>query len=291
MTKQANTEVVARLQRSHAAVADIREEKAAEVAAALLQRERAAQAEQVAKDIQADKDAERLLRFKTQAGAVANILFRSEGADGELLRGHRWESEIRVGTVSTSSYVQGTFQAVTGPSVSAVGALRGFLFKKPHPAVVKHLEFRIRKTAWAKWRMLTVQLRLAAYVRAAFAAAVANRHTGLSLAWRHAAALECERAERTDEQNAARGETRLLQHRIDHLQMTGRKLDEHLAALEAERGFFFQYLRACRRRTPRTRADLKVLKDASCRDLSDATLRFDLALGVCRRRAPKSCQK
>ena len=40
---------------------------------------------------------------------------------------------------------------------------------------------------------------------------------------------------------------------------------------------FFQYLGACRRRTQRTCIDLKVPKDASDRDLSDATLRFDLA--------------
>ena len=53
--------------------------------------------------------------------------------------------------------------------------------------------------------------------------------------------------------------------------------------------FFFQYLGACRRRTPRTCADLKVPKDASGRDLSDATLRFDLAPCVPRRHAPKSC--
>ena len=38
-------------------------------------------------------------------------------------------------------------------------------------------------------------------------------------------------------------------------------------------------------------ADVKVPKDASHRDLSDATLRFDLALGVGRRHAPKSRQK
>ena len=35
--------------------------------------------------------------------------------------------------------------------------------------------------------------------------------------------------------------------------------------------FFFQYLGACRRRRPRTRADLNVPKDASDRELSDAT--------------------
>ena len=36
-------------------------------------------------------------------------------------------------------------------------------------------------------------------------------------------------------------------------------------------------------------ADLKGPKDTSHRDLSDATVRFDLALGVRRRHAPKSC--
>ena len=40
--------------------------------------------------------------------------------------------------------------------------------------------------------------------------------------------------------------------------------------------------------TPTTRVDLKVPKDASHRDLSGATLRLDLALGVRRRHAPKS---
>ena len=55
------------------------------------------------------------------------------------------------------------------------------------------------------------------------------------------------------------------------------------------RARFFQYLGACRRRTPKTRADLKVPKDASHRDLSHSTPRFDLALGVRRRHAPESC--
>ena len=49
----------------------------------------------------------------------------------------------------------------------------------------------------------------------------------------------------------------------------------------------FENLGACRRRTPRTRVDLKVPEDASHRDPSDATLRFDLAIGVRRRYAPK----
>ena len=53
--------------------------------------------------------------------------------------------------------------------------------------------------------------------------------------------------------------------------------------------FFSQYLGARRRRTPRSPADPKVPEDASGRDLSDATLRFDLAPGVRRRHAPKSC--
>ena len=39
-------------------------------------------------------------------------------------------------------------------------------------------------------------------------------------------------------------------------------------------------LGACRRRTPRTRVDLKVPEDASHPDRSDATLRSELALGV-----------
>ena len=55
--------------------------------------------------------------------------------------------------------------------------------------------------------------------------------------------------------------------------------------------FFLQNLGACRRRTPRTRVDPKVPKDASDRDLSDAALRLDLALGVRRRRAPKRRQE
>ena len=60
-----------------------------------------------------------------------------------------------------------------------------------------------------------------------------------------------------------------------------------LQAEAAERRFFFQYLGAGRRHTPRTRVGLKVREDASHRDLSGATLRSDLA----RRHAPKSCQK
>ena len=50
---------------------------------------------------------------------------------------------------------------------------------------------------------------------------------------------------------------------------------------------FVQYLGACRRRTPRTRIDLKVPTDASHRGLSDATLRFDPAFGIRRRHAPE----
>ena len=49
--------------------------------------------------------------------------------------------------------------------------------------------------------------------------------------------------------------------------------------------FFSTYLGACRRRTPRSRADVKVSKDASNRDPSEATLRFDLAP----RRSPSAC--
>ena len=49
--------------------------------------------------------------------------------------------------------------------------------------------------------------------------------------------------------------------------------------------YFFQHLGACRRRTPRACADLKVSQDASRRDLSDATLRLDLGLGV----SPSAC--
>ena len=54
---------------------------------------------------------------------------------------------------------------------------------------------------------------------------------------------------------------------------------------------FFQYLGACRRRTPRTRVGLKGPQDVSHRDLSDATLRFDLTIGVRRRHAPKKLLK
>ena len=54
---------------------------------------------------------------------------------------------------------------------------------------------------------------------------------------------------------------------------------------------FFEHLGARRRRTPRTRIDLKASKDASHRELSDSTLRFDPALGVRRRHAPKGRQK
>ena len=43
-------------------------------------------------------------------------------------------------------------------------------------------------------------------------------------------------------------------------------------------------LGACRWRTPRTRADLGVPKDAFPRDISNATLRFDLACAVGMRR-------
>ena len=57
----------------------------------------------------------------------------------------------------------------------------------------------------------------------------------------------------------------------------------------AERRFCFQYFDACRRRTPRTCVYLKVPTHASHQGLSDPTLRFDLALGIRRRHAPKSC--
>ena len=49
--------------------------------------------------------------------------------------------------------------------------------------------------------------------------------------------------------------------------------------------FFFDNLGACRRRTPGARVNLKVPKNASHRDLFDATLRFDLAP----RRSPSAC--
>ena len=42
---------------------------------------------------------------------------------------------------------------------------------------------------------------------------------------------------------------------------------------------------------PRTRVDLELSQDASYRDLSDATLLFDLAPGVRRRHPPKICPK
>ena len=55
---------------------------------------------------------------------------------------------------------------------------------------------------------------------------------------------------------------------------------------------FFQHLGACRRRTPTRPGPIwKAPKDAPHRDLSDATVRFDLVLGVRRRHAPKSRQK
>ena len=50
-------------------------------------------------------------------------------------------------------------------------------------------------------------------------------------------------------------------------------------------GFFCQRLGACRRRTPRTRVDLRVPKDASRRELSSAALRSDPAP----RRSPSAC--
>ena len=49
----------------------------------------------------------------------------------------------------------------------------------------------------------------------------------------------------------------------------------------------FNIFGAWRRLMPRTRVDLKVPEDTPRRDLSDAALRFDLALGVHRRHAPK----
>ena len=55
--------------------------------------------------------------------------------------------------------------------------------------------------------------------------------------------------------------------------------------------FFFQFLGACRRRAPRTCVGLKVPNDASHRDLSDAILRFDLALGARRWHVLESCLK
>ena len=71
----------------------------------------------------------------------------------------------------------------------------------------------------------------------------------------------------------------------------GAQLDRHplfAELLEGRTPFsFLGYLGARRRRTPRTRDDLKVPEDASDRELSDATLRFDLALGVRRRHAPE----
>ena len=50
----------------------------------------------------------------------------------------------------------------------------------------------------------------------------------------------------------------------------------------------FEHLGACRRQTPRTHVDRRVPKNASHQDLSDATLRFYHALGVCRQHALKS---
>ena len=59
------------------------------------------------------------------------------------------------------------------------------------------------------------------------------------------------------------------------------------AFVEAHRDFSRapQSLGACRRRTPRTRVDLKVPEDAYHRDLSGATLRLELAP----RRSPSAC--
>ena len=80
-------------------------------------------------------------------------------------------------------------------------------------------------------------------------------------------------------------------------------MDEHVFALtldflvfratpqDGRAPFFFDISEPCRRRTPRSRADLRVARDAPCRDLSDATLRFDPALGVRRRHAPKKSPK
>ena len=55
--------------------------------------------------------------------------------------------------------------------------------------------------------------------------------------------------------------------------------------------FVFQCLGARRWRTSMSRVDLKVPQGAPDRNLCDATLRFDLALGVRRRHGPKCCKK
>ena len=49
----------------------------------------------------------------------------------------------------------------------------------------------------------------------------------------------------------------------------------------------WQLFGACRRRTPRARSNRRVASERARSALSDATLRFDLALGVRRRHAPK----
>ena len=52
---------------------------------------------------------------------------------------------------------------------------------------------------------------------------------------------------------------------------------------------FSEHPSACRRRMPRTRAELKVPRKASHGDLFDVTIWVDLALGVCRRHASENC--
>ena len=57
------------------------------------------------------------------------------------------------------------------------------------------------------------------------------------------------------------------------------------------RVYFWQLFGACRRRTPRARSNRRVASERARSALSDAPLRFDLALGVRRRYAPKGGKK
>ena len=69
-----------------------------------------------------------------------------------------------------------------------------------------------------------------------------------------------------------KADQKLIDGQVAAIKKCKTKTAEDNEVEEAERGFF-QHLGACRRRTPRTRVGLKVSKDASHRDPSDATLR------------------
>ena len=67
-----------------------------------------------------------------------------------------------------------------------------------------------------------------------------------------------------------------------HSASAGRKaVSNPIAARAIGLSFSLTSLGACRRRTPMPCADLKAPKHASRRDLSDASLRLDPALGLC----------